>query len=212
MALPDPEVAKTWGGRTIVDRVGAVIGACTQVYTDDATGVPEWATARMGNVSLLLPLVDVVEDAGWVRVSVTRDEALLAPSVVDQRHISPDEEARLYRHFGIPFSQERSRTLLPVGEAPQAAARTFRDEPGGATGTRTAGLCRWGPAADRKRAMLVAALVVAALAAVVGALSGQSRRRRSAREQVRSRSRTARRPRAAGRSPAIHHQTSSEAV
>ena len=116
MAMPDPDQASTWAGKTIVDRQGATIGACVQVYTDDATGLPEWAAARMGSASVLLPLVDAVEDHGMVRVAVDRDEVVLAPAVADPHHITSDEEAGLYRHFDIPFSRDRSRTLLPSGE------------------------------------------------------------------------------------------------
>jgi hypothetical protein len=132
MAMPDPDRAKTWGGKTIVDRAGATIGACTQVYTDDATGLPEWATARMGNASVLLPLVDAVEDDGRVRVTVGRDEVVLAPPVADAGHVSTDEEIRLYRHYGIPYSLGGSGTILPASEVPprRSMAATLTDHLG----------------------------------------------------------------------------------
>jgi hypothetical protein len=168
MGLPDAEVAKSWGGKVIVDRSGATIGACTQVYTDDVTGLPEWATARMGTATVLLPLVDAVADGDRVQVAVDRDDVVRAPRVADQQHISDDEEALLYRHYGIAFSRERSPSQLPAGEGPPPPAR-----PGLAA--VAAGLA--GRVSDRRQALLIAAVVVAALAGALGALTDQARRR-----------------------------------
>ena len=39
MEFPDRDVAEAWLGRTLVDRDGVQIGACTAVLFDDATRV-----------------------------------------------------------------------------------------------------------------------------------------------------------------------------
>jgi glutamate transport system ATP-binding protein len=112
MGLPDRDEVATWGGRTMVDRGGAAIGTGVQVWTDVATGLPGRATARMGGLSVLLPLAGAVEEAGRVRVTVSRDEALLAPRVsADGVHLG-QEEALPHRRYGIPFSREGSRSHL----------------------------------------------------------------------------------------------------
>src|SRR4051794_22971277 len=72
MTLPNPEKVKSWGGKLLVDRIGQPIGTVTQVYTDDATGLPEWATTRLGEATVLLPLKDAVEADGQIRVAVHR--------------------------------------------------------------------------------------------------------------------------------------------
>jgi hypothetical protein len=118
MVLPDPEQVQSWGGKLLVDRAGQPIGSITKVYTDDATGLPEWATTRLGEATVFLPLQGAVEADGQIHVVVHRDDVAKAPLVVDRDHISPDEEARLYRYYGIPYSAERSRSGLPVGEGP----------------------------------------------------------------------------------------------
>jgi hypothetical protein len=123
VALPDPDEVRTWTGMELLDRAGRPVGRVAQVYTDDASGVPEWALARLGNVAAPVPLVDAVRRGGRVQVSVLRDEVMLAPAVRDERHITPDEEERLYRHYGIDYSGERSRSLLPAGEGPEPAPR-----------------------------------------------------------------------------------------
>jgi hypothetical protein len=106
----------------IVDRDGAEIGVCTQIWTDDRTGRGEWAAARMGGSSLLVPLMDADDDrddAGHdrIRVVVRRDEVMLAPAVSDRHHLTEDDETRLYRHFGIGIGIGSEPDGRPVGEA-----------------------------------------------------------------------------------------------
>jgi hypothetical protein len=121
MALPKPEQVKSWGGKLLVDSTGQPIGTITQVYNDDATGLPEWATTRLGEATFVIPLQGAVEAAGHIRVAVHRDDVAKSPAVVDKAHITPDEEARLYQYYGIPYSPERSRSGLPAGEGPLPA-------------------------------------------------------------------------------------------
>jgi hypothetical protein len=118
MGLPSPEQARTWGGKLIVDRDGAPIGTVTQIYSDNSTGLPEWATIRLGEATVFLPLLDAQESDGRVRVSVKRDDVAKAPLVGPGERISEQEEARLYRHYGIEYSPERSPSGLPAGVGP----------------------------------------------------------------------------------------------
>src|SRR5919202_7116921 len=118
MGLPSPEQASTWGGKLVVDRDGAPIGTVTQIYSDNATGLPEWATIRIGEATAFLPLLDAVEADGQVRVRVKRDDVAKAPMVGPGRRITPEEEGRLYRYYGIDYTPERSPSLLPRGVGP----------------------------------------------------------------------------------------------
>jgi hypothetical protein len=118
MGLPSPEQASTWGGKLIVDRDGAPIGTVTQIYSDNATGLPEWATIRLGEATAFLPLLDAEEADGRVRVGVKRDDVAKAPMVGPGRRITEQEEARLYQHYGIDYTPERSPSGLPRGVGP----------------------------------------------------------------------------------------------
>ncbi len=118
MGLPSPEQARTWGGKLLVDPDGAAIGTVTQIYSDDATGLPEWATIRLGEATVFLPLLDAVEVDGRVRVRAKRDDVAKAPLVVSGDRISEQDEARLYGHYGIEYSPERSASGLPKGIGP----------------------------------------------------------------------------------------------
>ena len=120
MALPDPGSANTWGGKLLVDRDGAEIGICTQIFVDDDTGLAEWATAEVTGGTAFIPLVDAVESGPRVRVVVRGVDVADAPRVGDGRHLSEDEEERLYRHYGIQYSRTASQTGLPAEAAPSA--------------------------------------------------------------------------------------------
>jgi PRC-barrel domain len=164
MGLPSPEQASTWGGKLVVDRDGAPIGTVTQIYSDDATGLPEWATIRLGEATVFLPLLDAEEADGQVRVRVKRDDVAKAPMVGPGRRITEEEEIRLYRYYGIEVTRERSPSLLPrgVGPIPTWRQRLARR----AQGTQM------GPLA------LAAALTAASVVVAVLGLRGRPRRSR----------------------------------
>jgi hypothetical protein len=118
MTLPDPKQVTSWGGKLLVDHEGNAIGTVTQIYTDDDTRLPEWATTSIGEATVFVPLKDAAESDGAIHVRVHRDAVAKSPLVLDRHHITPDEEARLYGHYGIAYTPERSRSGLPAGEGP----------------------------------------------------------------------------------------------
>ncbi|GHH50527.1 PRC-barrel domain-containing protein [Streptomyces candidus] len=93
-------------GRKALDRNGAKIGTVDEVYLDDATGVPEWAAVRTGLFSrdAFVPLEpsDLVDNT----LRVPFDKALIkdAPDFGVGRHLSPEQELQLYRHYGLHTS------------------------------------------------------------------------------------------------------------
>lgn len=113
MALPERNVAMGWVGKTVIDRDGAEIGACTGVFADDATDLPEWVWVELSGVSVFVPLLDAIESGGMVRVAVVYADVVAAPPVGDSRRVSQEEEAALYRHYGIEYSKAASESLLP---------------------------------------------------------------------------------------------------
>ncbi|HZB51412.1 MAG TPA: hypothetical protein VE547_20160 [Mycobacteriales bacterium] len=118
MDFPDRDAALAWVGRTLIDRDGAKIGACTAVFSDDATGLTEWVCSELDGAAVFIPAVGAAESGDQVRVTVSRTEVSAAPSVGGDRRISEDEEAVLYRHYGIPHSRDASPTLLPTETPP----------------------------------------------------------------------------------------------
>ncbi|MBL1067198.1 PRC-barrel domain-containing protein [Streptomyces sp. 7-21] len=90
-------------GRKAFDRHGTRIGTVDEVYLDDATGTPEWAAVRTGLFSrdAFVPLEpsEVVDDT--LRVPFDRALIRRAPGFGVGRHLSPEQELQLYRHYGL---------------------------------------------------------------------------------------------------------------
>jgi hypothetical protein len=178
VGLPDPNVAREWGGRLLVDRDGTEIGTCTQIFVDDSTGRPEWATADLESGTAFIPLVDAVEAGQMVKVVVPRVAVAEAPTVGDVQHLSEDEEERLYRHYGIAYSRTASDSGLPVEGAPltspassdvENAFRTPSPEPAEADGVDDVASSPL-RGEQRQRFLVVGAGIVAALGAIAAGL------------------------------------------
>jgi uncharacterized protein (TIGR02271 family) len=92
-------------GSSAVDNEGGKLGKVGQVYLDDETGRPEWATIStglFGTSETFVPLTDASIDGGTLRVPYEKAKVKDAPRVdAEQGHLSPDEEAELYRYYGI---------------------------------------------------------------------------------------------------------------
>jgi len=92
-------------GSTAVDADGDKLGKVGQVYLDDQTGNPEWATLStglFGTHETFVPLADASIADGTLRVPYQKAEVKDAPRVgADQGHLSPEEEEELYRYYGI---------------------------------------------------------------------------------------------------------------
>lgn len=128
MGLPSPERARTWGGKVVVDRDGAPIGTVTQIYTDDETGLPEWATTRLGEATVFLPLLDAHELDGAIQVQVKRDDVAKAPMVGPGHRITEKDEERLYRWYGIPYTPPARPAGTRSGSG--GRSRSVPDRPG----------------------------------------------------------------------------------
>jgi uncharacterized protein (TIGR02271 family) len=94
---------ETWRGRTLVDRDGDKIGTIEDVYLDRNSGEPEWVAVKTGlfgsNVSFV-PIRDASAEGDDVRVSHEKDLVKDAPNVEADGELSPEEERRLYQHYG----------------------------------------------------------------------------------------------------------------
>jgi len=92
-------------GSNAVDNDGDKLGKVGQVYLDDQTGSPEWATIStglFGTSETFVPLTDASVSGGTLRVPYEKARVKDAPRVdADQGHLSPAEEEELYRYYGI---------------------------------------------------------------------------------------------------------------
>jgi uncharacterized protein (TIGR02271 family) len=111
-------------GRTVVDRDGDKIGKLVEIYLDEQTGKPEWAlvnTGLFGSKSTFIPITQASTDGDEVRVPFEKSQVKDAPGVEPDGELSQREEAALYRHYGLDYSEGRSDTGLPEGRAGESA-------------------------------------------------------------------------------------------
>jgi uncharacterized protein (TIGR02271 family) len=80
------------------------LGTVGEVYLDDETGRPEWATVRtgmFGTKESFVPLAEADLSGSDLRLPYDKDKIKNAPQIDTDGHLSPTEEAELYRYYGI---------------------------------------------------------------------------------------------------------------
>jgi uncharacterized protein (TIGR02271 family) len=102
--MPTLQDAQTWKGRKLVDRDGDKIGSIEDIYLDRSSGEPEWVAVKTGlfgsNVSFV-PIGEAsAQGADEIRVPYEKDLVKDAPNVDADGELSPEEEQRLYSHYG----------------------------------------------------------------------------------------------------------------
>jgi uncharacterized protein (TIGR02271 family) len=107
-----------WRGRNAVDSDGEKIGSIDEIYMDAQTGKPEWLavkTGMFGSKVSFIPIAEASDAEGDVRVPYDKQQVKDAPNAEADGELSQDEEASLYRHYGLDYSEARSDSGLPQG-------------------------------------------------------------------------------------------------
>jgi uncharacterized protein (TIGR02271 family) len=91
-------------GSTAVDNDGDKLGKVGQVYLDDQTGNPEWATIStglFGTKETFVPLTEATVSGDTLRLPYEKAKVKDAPRIDAEGHLSPAEEEELYRYYGV---------------------------------------------------------------------------------------------------------------
>src|SRR5215207_39787 len=115
----NPEEVGSWRGRNAVDSDGDKIGKIEEIYMDAETGKPEWLavkTGMLGSKVSFVPLAEPTESGGEVWVPYDKQQVKDAPNAEPDGELSQQEEAALYRHYGLDYSEYRSDSGLPQGQ------------------------------------------------------------------------------------------------
>jgi sporulation protein YlmC with PRC-barrel domain len=130
-----------WRGRDVVDQNGLAVGVISDIYVDDVTGRPEWAAVKPGLIShrlTFLPLSQATLHGLRVQVPYHQSHIHEAPNIHPDGHLTADEEARLYQHYGLDYS-----SASPSGAASEfVAPSTDKVDEETPTGTHKAGRLR----------------------------------------------------------------------
>jgi uncharacterized protein (TIGR02271 family) len=128
---PSIETAQAWQGRTMVDPAGDKLGTIDAIYLDDETGQPEWATVTSGLFSAktaFVPLAQAQDTGDSVQVPYDKQQVKGAPTMEADGSLSQENEAELYRHYGLDYSEHRSDSGLPAGTTGQGIDPRDRDD------------------------------------------------------------------------------------
>jgi uncharacterized protein (TIGR02271 family) len=116
--MPTIDDVKTWRGEQAHGRDGEKLGTIADIYLDRDSGEPEWAaikTGLFGTKVSFAPLAEATHSGDGVQLPYTKDQVKDAPNAEADGELSQEEEAALYRHYGLDYSDAPSDSGLPTG-------------------------------------------------------------------------------------------------
>jgi uncharacterized protein (TIGR02271 family) len=111
-------------GESLHDSDGDKIGTIEEIYLDAQTDQPEWAlvnTGRFGGKSTFVPLATATQQGDTLSVPFDKNQVKDAPKMDPDGQLSQQEEAELYRYYGLDYGESQSDSGLPEGGAPTGA-------------------------------------------------------------------------------------------
>lgn len=92
------------GKATVYDKTGDKVGSLSQIYLDDNTSEPSWATVNTGLFGMsesFVPLEGASLQGDDLHVGYTKDQIKDAPGIDEDHHLEPADEERLYEYFAM---------------------------------------------------------------------------------------------------------------
>ncbi|MGI5121664.1 DUF2382 domain-containing protein [Marinactinospora thermotolerans] len=126
------KAAQEFVGHKLLDREGNNVGRIEQIYFDDRTDKPTWVsvqTGMLGRRHSLVPLQGARVNEGDLMVPFDKERIKDAPDLDVDRHLSVEEENRLYRHYGVQVPGPR-RGMQDQGDAQGRHAAGAAEETG----------------------------------------------------------------------------------
>jgi uncharacterized protein (TIGR02271 family) len=123
---PTQSAVAKWRGRNAVDSDGNKIGSIDEIYLDAETGKPEWLavkTGLFGTKVSFMPIAEARDTGAEVQVPYDKQQVKDAPNAEADSELSQQEEASLYRHYGLGYSEARSESGLPQGKGREPVGR-----------------------------------------------------------------------------------------
>jgi stress response protein YsnF len=115
--LTEREVSASIGG-TACSSSGDKIGTVEHFFVDDRTGAPSWVavtTGLFGTRHSIVPATEATFADGVLRLPVSADAVKSAPHLRGD-HLSPEEEDRLRRHYGLLGTSSGPPPWTPTGD------------------------------------------------------------------------------------------------
>jgi uncharacterized protein (TIGR02271 family) len=106
-------------GSDLLAEDGSKLGTIVDIYVDRETDEPEWALVKMGllgSKSNFVPLRDATMEGSDILVPYSKDHVQGAPTMDADGDLSQQDEAELYRYYGLDYSEQPSNSGLPEGD------------------------------------------------------------------------------------------------
>ena len=140
--MADDTEMLAWRDQTVFDASGDKIGQIEEIYLDTETERPEWAQVDVAGLTAgkaFMPLQGVSDQGGRLTAPFSKDQVKGAPSPSADAELSQQDEAALYAHYGISYSESRSDSGLPGGTGTQATGTMGRTQESGVVGDDVSG-------------------------------------------------------------------------
>lgn len=88
----------------VIDQDGHKVGRLDQVYLDNGTGDPAWATVRtgwFGGRKVFCPVANATVEDGQVQVPYSATMLKDAPDIACDGHLNEEEEEELYAYYSV---------------------------------------------------------------------------------------------------------------
>ena len=108
--MPTLQEIRDWQGCDLHGEGEEKIGEITDIYLDRATDEPEWlavTTGMFGSGVSFVPVAGAVRDGDHIDVPYAKDVVKDAPNADADGELSPEEERRLYEHYGVAWGEFR---------------------------------------------------------------------------------------------------------
>ena len=116
---------------TAYDSSGEKVGKVGQVYLDDQTNEPSWATVNtgfFGTAQTFVPLEGASIDGDHLRVAHDKAKIKDAPRVEADAHLDQEQEQELYRYYGLEGSYDSYDRRTTTGTTTGTAVDAGYDE------------------------------------------------------------------------------------
>jgi uncharacterized protein (TIGR02271 family) len=121
MNISDPQSV---AGKDVIGADGEKIGKVEDLYFDRDTDQPEWisvTTGFFGTHRSLVPLAQASDEGTGLRVPYSKEQVKEAPHYDPGQELSEEEEADLFRHYGMSYAGQSSGTPAAPPAPPTSA-------------------------------------------------------------------------------------------
>jgi sporulation protein YlmC with PRC-barrel domain len=113
--MPSPLEVADWHELDVVSQDGEHVGKLVDVYVTREAGEPEFllvSSGFLGHHLHLVPAEGATRSDDAVQVAATKSAIETAPTVHADNDLSPEEERRLFEHYGREYTPHPGGVLI----------------------------------------------------------------------------------------------------